>query len=99
MSHFKFDNLVRSFSTILSNLILFVLEKLNSHHSNIQLTHKIEENQKIRFLDVLITVTTNNKLETKVIRKETSRDLHVNWNSPSLIQRIKDQFRFVSMEN
>ena len=31
----------------------FVLEKLNRFHPNIQFTHKIEENQKITFLDVL----------------------------------------------
>ena len=29
----------------------FVLVKLNSHYSNIQFTYKIEENQKIKFLD------------------------------------------------
>ena len=59
----------------------FVLEKLSSHHSNIQFTHKIEENQKIKFLDELITRTGNNKLEAKVFRKETHTDLYIKWNS------------------
>ena len=35
------------------SIIGFVLEKLNRFHPNIQFTHKIEENQKITFLDVL----------------------------------------------
>ena len=55
--------------------IKFVLEKLNSHHPNIQFAHEIEENQSITFLDVLITGTGNNKLETTVFRKETNTDL------------------------
>ena len=58
--------------------IEFVLEKLNSYHPNIQLTHKIEENQKITFLDVLITRTRDNKLETTMFRKETNTDLYIN---------------------
>ena len=32
------------------------------------------------FLDVLITRTRDNKLETTVFRKETNTDLHINWN-------------------
>ena len=64
----------------------FVLEKLNSHHPNIQFTHEIEENQKIKFLDVLITRTGNNKLETTAFRKETNTDFYINWNSHAPIQ-------------
>ena len=59
---------------------------MNSYHPNIQFTHEIEENQKITFLDVLITGTKDNKLETTVFRKETSTDLCINWNSHALIQ-------------
>ena len=66
--------------------IEFVLEKLNSYHPNIQFTHEIEENQKIKFLDVLITRTRNNKLETAVFRKETNTDLYINWSSHAPIQ-------------
>ena len=40
--------------------IKFVLEKLNNHQPNIQFKHKIKENQKITFLDLLITCTGNN---------------------------------------
>ena len=64
----------------------FVLEKLNSHHYNIQFTHKIEENQKITFLEVLTARTRDNKLETTVFRKETNTDLYINWNSHAPIQ-------------
>ena len=64
----------------------FVLKKLNSYHRNIQLTHEIEENQKITFLDVLIIRTRDNKLETTVFRKETNTDFYINWNSHPSIQ-------------
>ena len=58
--------------------IEFVLEKQNSYHSNIQFAQKIEENQKITFLDVIITRTRDNNLETTVFRKETNTDLYIN---------------------
>ena len=38
------------------------------------------------FLDVLITRTRDNKLETTVFRKETNTDLYMNWNSHAPIQ-------------
>ena len=66
--------------------IELVLEKLNSHHPNIQFTHGIEENQKITFLDVLITRIGHNKLETTVFREETNTDLYINWNTHAPIQ-------------
>ena len=59
---------------------------MNSYHPNIQFTLEIEENQKITFLDVLITCTRDNKLETTVSRKETNTDLYINWNSHAPIQ-------------
>ena len=43
--------------------------------------HEIEENQKITFLNVLITPTRDKKLETTVFRKETNTDLYINRNS------------------
>ena len=65
--------------------IEFVLEKLNSYHPNFQFTFEIEENQKIKFLDVLITRARDDKLETTVFRKETNIDLYINWNSHAII--------------
>ena len=59
---------------------------MNSYHPNIQFTNEIEENQKITFLDVLITRTKDNKLETTVFRKETNTDLYINWNSHAPMQ-------------
>ena len=74
--------------------IEFVLGKWDSYHPNIQFTHEIEENQKITFLDVLITRTRDNKLETRVFRKETNTVLYLNWNShPPL------QWKRVSLKN
>ena len=51
--------------------IKYVLKKLNEHHPSIQFTHYIEENQKITFLDILVTRPVNNKLEKTVFRKFT----------------------------
>ena len=65
--------------------IELILGKLNSYHPNIQFTHEIEEKQKITFLDVFITRTRDDKLETTVLRK-TNTDLYINWNSHAPIQ-------------
>ena len=59
---------------------------MNSYHPNSQFTHEIEENQKITFLDVLITRTRENKSAATVFRKKTNRNLHINWNSHGPIQ-------------
>ena len=45
---------VNSIHYIDPSKIVFVLEKFNSHHFNIQFTQKIHEKQKLIFLDVLI---------------------------------------------
>ena len=59
---------------------------MNSYHPNSQFTHEIEENQKITFLDVLITRTRENKSAVTVFRKKTNRNLYINWNSHGPIQ-------------
>ena len=53
------NNVVSSllFPVSVTSTSRIALEKLNSYHSNIQFTPEIEENQKITFLDVLITRT------------------------------------------
>ena len=56
--------------------IEFVLEKLNSHHLPTFSSHT--------FLDILITRTGNNKLETTVFKKEIT-NLYINCNSPASI--------------
>ena len=59
---------------------------MNSYHPNIQFTHEIEENQKIMFLNVLITPIIDNKLETAIFRKEPNTDLYINWKSHATIE-------------
>ena len=49
--------------------IEFVLEKFNSYHPNIQFTYEIEENQEITFVDILITRTKDDKLDTRFVYK------------------------------
>ena len=42
-----------------------VLEILNKHHKDIKFTHETEENNGLRFLDILLRRTENNKLLLK----------------------------------
>ena len=73
--------------------IEFVLEKLNSHHPNIPFRHKIEENRKIMFLDVLITRTENDKLNTTVLEKKLMQiciELGINMHPHNENENIKE---------
>ena len=58
-----------------------IQQELNSYHQSIQFTYELEENNKIPFLDVLITKSSNGKLETSVYRKSTNTDVYMNWKS------------------
>ena len=44
-------------------------------------------------MDVLITSTRHNKLQTTVFRKETNTDLYINWNSHAPIQWKRGSFK------
>ena len=52
-----------------------VLNILNKHHKYIGFTFEVEENGKIPFLDVLLTKEENNKIATRVYRKNTCSNL------------------------
>ena len=47
---------------------------------------KLKKPLKITFLDVIITRTENNKLETTIFRKELNTDFYINRNSHAPIQ-------------
>ena len=61
-----------------------ILSKLNSFHPNIQFTYKVEEENKLPFLDVLL-IRNGNFIGTKVYPKPTNKDIYLNWNSFRLI--------------
>ena len=50
-----------------------VQNELNSYHNSIKFTYELEQTNKLPFLDVLITKSTDGKLETKVYRKSTTQ--------------------------
>ena len=57
-----------------------MLSCLNSFHNSIQFTYKIEEENEISFLNILI-VSSGQKIETHVYRKSTNTDIGIHWNS------------------
>ena len=65
----------------------FILNKLNNFHPNINLTFELEKNNEINFLDVLIKIVNNNKLETGVYRKSARSNIYINWNAYALAEQ------------
>ena len=51
-----------------------VLGQLNSFYERMPFTHKVEHNNKLPFLDVLL-IKNANKLDTTVYRKSTNTDI------------------------
>ena len=58
-----------------------IQEILNGFHQNIKFTYENEVDQKIAFLDVLVSRKDDRGLETKVYRKATNTDIYMNWHS------------------
>ena len=54
-----------------------IQNELNLYHNSIKFTYKVEKTNKLPFLDVLITKTTDGKLETSVCRKTTNTDIYI----------------------
>ena len=53
-----------------------VLARLNYFHKNIQLTHELEDQNKLPFLEVLL-MRRGNKIETTVYRNDTDNDIYL----------------------
>ena len=58
-----------------------------------QFTYNLEKYQHISLWYVSIRRLTNGKLKTIVFRKETSTDIHMNWNSHAPMQRKIDTLK------
>ena len=73
-----------TFTIIKKNELERTIQTLNSVFDDINFTMETEKNSKLAFLDVLVTRTFNEQLETCVYRKETHTDqiLHYESNHP-----------------
>ena len=73
-----------------------ILQTINNTTKNIKFTKEEEQDNKLAFLDVLITKTDNGTLTTQVYRKKTHTDQILNYNSNHPTQHkvscIKTQF-------
>ena len=56
------------------------MKYINSHHQSIKLTFEEEHNNKIVFLDILIT-RVRNETQTSLFRKKTFSGVYLNFNS------------------
>ena len=68
-----------TFAFIKPNTENEIQQALNSFHDNIKFTYELEQDNKISFLDVLITRYNNGEMETRVYRKPTHTDIYLNW--------------------
>ena len=59
---------------------LYVINVLNSFHSNIEFRYEEEKDGQIPFLDVLL-VRKNDTFETTVYRKPTNNGIYLHWSS------------------
>ena len=69
-----------TFAYVKIGSVEYVLSVLNSFHKNIKFTYEEEQNNTLRFLDVLF-IRDGEKLYTTVYRKDTHNDLYIHWNS------------------
>ncbi|XP_067670964.1 uncharacterized protein [Haliotis asinina] len=58
-----------------------LLQHLNQQHPRIQFTFETESNSQLPFLDVLVTRTTDNTIQTSVYRKPTHTDQYLHFDS------------------
>ena len=68
-----------TFRFVKEEIIILVLEQLNSYHPNLQFTYELEKVDKMSFLDVLVIRQSNNKFETTVYCKNTNTNIYLNW--------------------
>ena len=69
------------FATVKKDKTKDILRTINNTTKNIKFTKEEEHENKLAFLDVLITKTDNGTLNTEVYRKKTHTDQILNYNS------------------
>ena len=70
-----------TFTLVKRNYIAQVVGEINAFHPNINFTHEIEKDNKIAFLDVLLTKNENGIIDTSVYRKPTNNSIYIHWNA------------------
>jgi hypothetical protein len=69
------------FATVKKDKTDDILQTINNTTKNIKFTKEEEHDNKLAFLDLLITRTDNGTLNTQVYRKKTHTDQILNYNS------------------
>ena len=72
-----------TFTFVKKNEIAKVKSLLNTFHPDIKFTHEIQNDNKISFLDVLLTRTGSGTINTSVYRKPTNNNIYIHWDSYS----------------
>ena len=70
-----------TFTFVKEDEIDFVQEALNGFHQDIKFTYETETDDKIAFLDVLVTRKIDGTFDTEVYRKKTDNSIYINWNA------------------
>ena len=70
-----------TFAHVLPDKIDMILHELHSYHPNMKFTYELKSNNKLTFLDVSARRTNDNKVETSVYMKATSKNIYIKWNS------------------
>ena len=68
-----------TFTFIKEDKVEFVQQTLNGFHNDISFTYEVEENNKISFLDVLVTRKEDGSFDTEVYRKKTDTNIYIHW--------------------
>ena len=69
------------FAYVLPEKIDLIIHELNSYHPNLKFTYELELDNKLAFLDVCVTRTNKNEIETSVYRKAANTSIYINWYS------------------
>ena len=71
-----------TFTFVLPTKIGYIANQFNSLDENIQFTFEMDKENKLAFLDVMVSRNTNETINT-VYCKPTNKDIHINWHSHS----------------
>ena len=75
-----------TFVFVLPDKIEYIVNQLNTFVENIQFTFEKEEENKLRFLDIMVIRNTNDTINATVYRKPTNTDIYNNRYSHSPLQ-------------
>ena len=68
------DDIIAIYNPSIKDEHLIILNKLNSYNEELKFTYEEDINKTINFLDINIQIDKDNKIITKVYRKETNNN-------------------------